>query len=253
VETLPFRVEMSARASDAAGVHDRLVLGYHAVSDVSTSRQVVSQAALREQVSELLGRGYVASTFNDAVTGRRAARTLALTFDDGERNVLEHGFPVLRELGVPATVFVPAGTVGSPGVLGWDELALLADEGWEIGSHGVSHARLTALDDEALEAELVDSRRAIKTRLGMACRSIAYPYGDADDRVRTAAARAGYTAGCTTGGTLGADVLGWPRVGVHGSDDLFLFRLKTSRSGRLLRGTPLRAPLDRAGRLARGV
>jgi peptidoglycan/xylan/chitin deacetylase (PgdA/CDA1 family) len=234
-------------------VPDRLVLGYHAVSDVTASRQVVSQEALRNQVSQLLARGYVAATFSEAVTDPALERVFALTFDDGERNVLEHGFPVLRELGVPATVFVPTGTVGAPGVLGWDDLALLTGEGWEIGSHGVSHARLTALDEGSLEAELVASRRAIETRLGTACRSIAYPYGDADDRVRAAAARAGYTAGCTTGGTLGADVLGWPRVGVHGSDDRFLFRLKTSRAGRLLRGTPLRATLDRAGRRARGV
>jgi len=87
--------------------------------------------------------------------------------------------------------------------------------------------------------------------LGRPCRSIAYPYGAFDERVRAAAARAGYTAGCTTAGTLRADVLGWPRVGVDGNDGRVLFRLKTSKLGRSLRGTALRDPCDHAGRVIR--
>lgn len=231
---------------------DRLVLAYHAVSDATASRQVVSQDALRKHISQLLARGYVAVTFSEAVTSPAPRRVFALTFDDAERNVLDFGFPVLRELGVPATVFVPSGTIGMPGVLGWDDLATLGAAGWEIGSHTVTHARLTGVDDAVLAAELGDSRREIESRLGRPCRSIAYPYGDVDDRVRAAAARAGYTAGCTTGGTLGTDALGWPRVGISGDDDQLLFRLKTSRVGRALRGTPLRGMLDRTGRIARG-
>jgi hypothetical protein len=95
------------------------------------------------------------------------------------------------------------------------------------------------------------SRELIEAQLGLQCRSIAYPYGESDERVRAAAGRAGYTAGCTTGGTRRADALGWPRVGIDGRDGTILFRLKTSRLGRSLRGTPLRASLDRAGRTVR--
>ena len=165
--------------------------------------------------------------------------------------MLEHAFAVLSELGIPGTVFVPVGAVGGPGLLDWDELACLADAGWEIGSHSLTHVCLTHLDDDTLDIELLSSREAIENRLGQMCRSIAYPYGASDERVRAAAARAGYTAGCTTGGTLRADALGWPRVGVHGNDGSVLFRLKTSRLGRSLRGTPLRGPCDRAGRAIR--
>ena len=145
----------------------------------------------------------------------------------------------------------PWGRSAGPEQLDWDELACLADAGWEIGSHSLSHARLTHLDDDALDRELRSSREAIENRLDRPCRSIAYPYGASDERVRAAAARAGYTAGCTTGGTLRADVLGWPRVGVDGNDGSVLFRLKTSKLGRSLRGTPLRDPCDHAGRVIR--
>ena len=216
-----------------------------------SSQQTVSQGTLRSHLAKLLSRGYVGMTFNRAVLEPSVSPRLAVTFDDGERTVLEHAFAVLSELGIPGTVFVPVGAVGGPGLLDWDELACLADAGWEIGSHSLTHVCLTHLDDDTLDIELRSSREAIENRLGQMCRSIAYPYGASDERVRAAAARAGYTAGCTTGGTLRADALGWPRVGVHGNDGSVLFRLKTRRLGRALRGTPLRRPCDRAGRAIR--
>lgn len=242
---------MSLQPSAAAGVRDRLVLGYHGVSDAVSSQLIVSTAALRRQLVSLLGSGYVGMTFNRAVLDPSASLRLAVTFDDGERNVLEHAFPVLSELGIPGTVFVPVGVMAGPEQLDWDELARLADAGWEIGSHSLSHVRLTHLEDDALHHELQSSREAIEDRLDRPCRSIAYPYGASDERVRAAAARAGYTAGCTTAGTLRADVLGWPRVGVDGNDGSVLFRLKTSKVGRSLRGTVLREPCDHAGRVIR--
>ena len=232
---------------------DRLVLGYHSVSASTRSRQTVTREALRRQVSMLLGQGYRATTFARAVLDPGSERVFAVTFDDGEQNVLEHGYPVLGELGVPATVFVAVGTVGTAGVLGWDELALLAGEGWEIGSHTITHALLPELDDGALEHEVRGSREELEGALGLPCRSIAYPYGAFDARVRAAVAAAGYSAGCTLESARPSDPLAWPRVGVDGNDGRLLFRLKTSRHGRRLRRTPLRGPLDRAGRAARAL
>ena len=242
---------MSLQYSTAAGVRDRLVLGYHGISDVASSPLTVSPAALRRQLGTWLDRGYVVTTFNRAVLEPLGLPRLAVTFDDGERNVLEHAFAVLSEFDVPGTVFVAVGTVGAPGSLDWDELAWLADIGWEVGSHSCSHPRLTSLDDDALDHELQGSRAEIERRLDRPCRSVAYPYGAFDERVCAAAARAGYTAGCTTGGTLRGSPLGWPRVGIYGSDGSVLFGLKTSRLGRWVRGTPVRDPVDRAGRMIR--
>lgn len=244
---------MSERYSVAAGVRDGLVLGYHGVTDRSASRQIVTRSDLRLQVAELLRRGYAGTTFSRAVLHSAAQRRLAVTFDDGEHSVIEHGFPVLSALGVPGTVFVVASLVGSPGSLSWHDLETLAEAGWEVGSHSVTHPRLTELGDAALDEELSRSRAVIEEMLGRPCRSIAYPYGVTDKRVEAAAARAGFTAGCTTDGTLRTNVLSWPRVGVDGLDGRLLLRLKTSRLGRGLRGTPLGAPLERTGRVVRAV
>lgn len=218
---------------------DHLALCYHAVSESARTTLIVRVADLRWQLVLLLGQGYEPVTFGRAAT---SPKTVAVTFDDGERNVHDLGLPVLAELGVPATVFVPVARIGRT-AMSWAELAHLAESGWEIGSHTLTHARLPALDDAALECELRGSREQIEDALGRPCRSIAYPFGDVDERVRAAASRAGYSRGATTSGALdSADALLFPRVGVDGRDGRLAFRLKTSRAGRRLRGSGLGRP-----------
>jgi peptidoglycan/xylan/chitin deacetylase (PgdA/CDA1 family) len=83
--------------------------------------------------------------------------TVVLTFDDGDRDNLEVAKPILEEHGLPATIFVATGYVGSGRDFWWDELeAFCASAGiasrelWEelTGSgHDERFARLDALWD----------------------------------------------------------------------------------------------------------
>ncbi len=243
---------------------DVLILSYHAISDGWPAALSVTPDALERQVSALLERGYRPATVHDAIHAPPAPKTLALTFDDAYRSVLDLGLPVLSRLGVPATVFAPTDYIGSgrpmvwPGIdnwvdgpharettpLSWDELRSLADAGWEVGSHTRSHPWLTSLSDDDLQDELRTSREQCEAELGGPCRSIAYPFGDHDDRVVAATAAAGYTAAVTVPDALVEDgPLRWPRVGIYHHDDTGLsFRAKVSPVVRALRRSPLAPP-----------
>ena len=139
------------------------------------------------------------------------SRGVALTFDDGFVNFATHGWPLLRERQLSATLYVATDRVGRDNgwdpadarvprlpLLGWDALCTLAGEGVEIGSHSRTHPRLTRLSDSALADEVGGSREAIASSLGSAPASFAYPYGDQDARVARAAEQAGYTNAVTT-------------------------------------------------------
>ncbi len=259
----------------AHGITTPLVLCYHAVSDKWESPLAVSREALRRQLSLLLDRGYKGTTFTAAITGKSDARTVAVTFDDGYRSVFEHAFPVLAEFGLPGTVFIPTGFVGWrqpmawPGIeqwatgahaeelvpMSWDNLRSLVTSGWEVGSHSVSHPRLTTVPDAVLRAELDDSRDECEQRLQTRCRSLAYPYGDHDRRVVEAAGQAGYDAAAVLDRTARAPrPLAWPRVGIYGADSHGRFRLKVSSLTRSRAGSAavvglnlLRRRLPRSG------
>jgi peptidoglycan/xylan/chitin deacetylase (PgdA/CDA1 family) len=117
-------------------------------------------------------------------------------------------FPVLERLGLPPTIFVCTSyaRTGAPLDIGelagddrdqlrtmtWDELRAHCERGVCVGSHGRSHAHLTELGDEQLRSELRDSKQEIEDELGRPCAELAYPYGEHDMRVRTAARVAGY-------------------------------------------------------------
>jgi peptidoglycan/xylan/chitin deacetylase (PgdA/CDA1 family) len=235
---------------------DTLVLCYHAVSERWSADLSVRPGDLRAQLELLAGRGYRGATFAEAVDGQPDGRRVAVTFDDAFRSVADLALPVLERLGWPATVFAVSDFAASgdplrwPGVdhwrgtphraelagLGWAELAELARKGWEIGSHTRTHPRLTALDDARLADELRESRLACEAALRRPCESLAYPYGDVDDRVAAAAGAAGYSiAAALPARYHRPQALRWPRVGVYHGDDLRRFRLKSSRATRALR------------------
>jgi peptidoglycan/xylan/chitin deacetylase (PgdA/CDA1 family) len=244
-----------------------LILCYHAVSDRFPASLSVSPSALREQLITLVRHGYRGATFSDALGRPSEGKTLVVTFDDAYRSVVRLGFPILDELGLPATVFAPTAFIGSERPMSWDgidrwhetahegelipcswqELETLVDAGWEIGSHTRTHPRLPELTDVVLASELQGSRRDCEDRLGVPCRSIAYPYGAVDERVADAVAEAGYSFAAELPGSFRMPFasLRWPRVGLYHRDAPWRFRLKTARFTRALRGTPAWGVIDR--------
>jgi peptidoglycan/xylan/chitin deacetylase (PgdA/CDA1 family) len=57
--------------------------------------------------------------------GTLPRRAVAVTFDDGYRDNLNVAKPLLSKVGVPATVFLSTGSIGSGRPFWWDELARL--------------------------------------------------------------------------------------------------------------------------------
>ena len=111
------------------------ILYYHRISD-ERDPLAVTPAAFRRQMDALAASGQrVVDLYEiDELALEPGEAAIALTFDDGYRDVLEHGLPVLREHGFPSTVFVVPGAIAgdrafswyAPGAMpplaGWDEL-----------------------------------------------------------------------------------------------------------------------------------
>jgi peptidoglycan/xylan/chitin deacetylase (PgdA/CDA1 family) len=236
-----------------------LLLAYHAVGTWSPALAIPEQA-LRTQLSLLRRRGYVGLTAAEAERRRQERtlppRTVVVTFDDGFRSVLR-ARPILEEAGFPATVFAVTSYVesgeplGWPGLenrhgslrgsdgdlqpLGWSDLELLRECGWEVGSHTVTHPLLPDVDDNRLEYELVASRLLLEQRLG-SCETLSYPYGRTDERTVATAAHAGYLAAFTLSRVHRADgSYRRPRLGLRGIDRGLRLRAQLSSGAALLR------------------
>ncbi|MGE3532903.1 MAG: polysaccharide deacetylase family protein [Steroidobacteraceae bacterium] len=95
-----------------------------------------------------------------------------------------------------------AGTLQMPEYarpMSFAELAQLASEGHEIGSHSMTHCMMTDCNDEELTYELTESRLKLQERLQKSkISSFCYPNGNFDDRTVAAVVRAGYFRAVTT-------------------------------------------------------
>lgn len=115
-------------AARALGREDPIVLMYHRVADSSLDPWdlAVHPKRFAEQMDVLCrARSPVPLDWlvGEIVAGRRPRRAVAVTFDDGYLDVLREGKPVLERFGVPATMFLTTGALGSASGFWWDRLA----------------------------------------------------------------------------------------------------------------------------------
>ena len=105
---------------------------------------------------------------------------IALTFDDGpSAENTPRLLDALKEYNAHATFFVVGYNVD-----GNEEIVKRAyEQGCEIGSHTLSHSKLTSLDDGALDSEIAGMEEKIRNITGQEIVTIRPPYGAVDDNV----------------------------------------------------------------------
>ena len=183
---------MTTRETGTVRTATSIILLYHRIGMPRPSSlvwgQYVAPPLFRSQLGCLAAEGWEGISLERAITGPSDGRnTFALTFDDAYLSVYEHAFPVLVERGLTATLYVVVDSVGT--VNQWDcqrgdcverimtlgQIREMADRGFEIGSHTLSHPHLTGLDDDRLRRELVDSKHRLEDLLGREVSSLSYP------------------------------------------------------------------------------
>ena len=168
------------------------VLFYHLVANRPLNHMCLPLEEFVRQM-EFLRRSYPLLSLEQAAArlGRDGSDevAVAITFDDGYRDntwAVEY----LRYFGIPACFFVSIGHVldGSPfehdrqrgfapQPLRETDVRRLADEGFEVGSHGIYHEDFGSLDGEASERVLSESRTLIAQVTGTFPEHFSFPKG----------------------------------------------------------------------------
>lgn len=226
------------------------ILCYHRFG-TGSNKMVVSPASFAAQLDWLAKHGYHVIRLSQLVgflAGREALppRSVVITFDDGYETVFRHAFPLLRQHGFPATLFVYTDFVGTGDGLGWSQLAEMARSGLvDIQAHSKTHRNLIERSPgetderyrQAVATELRAPREMLERRLSAAnvqVRHFAYPFGDANELVLDAMTHQRYELGVTVnpgGNAFFSHPLMLRRTMIFGDHDLedFKARLQTSR------------------------
>jgi peptidoglycan/xylan/chitin deacetylase (PgdA/CDA1 family) len=240
-------------------VRRSVILCYHGVG--ATNRQVdpgflrVRPSVFRSQLDLLLKAGFEFVTISEFAERSRGASPppglAALTFDDGMDDNYAVVLPILRELRLPATVYVPTSLIGKPNpwmasrsgarMMTEDELRELVAAGIEIGAHSATHPDLSALDYERCLREVTESRDVLERLLRTPVRSFAYPFCRYGDAALAAVRAAGFTTAVTCQGLGTWDPYELKRSLITGKDNLPVFLLKlTDRYHPLFESVPSR-------------
>jgi glycosyltransferase involved in cell wall biosynthesis/peptidoglycan/xylan/chitin deacetylase (PgdA/CDA1 family) len=239
-------------------------LCYHSIAAAGPPFLSVDPDLFERQLATLRRRGYRPGNLEALdrvrVGDRLSGRYAFLTFDDGYLDNHATALPLMQAYGFTGFLFVLPGRVDSADKLDWPEVSAeaaefpdlmrslswplveqMAEAGWEIGSHTLSHPHLTGIDDEALAQELLDSRRRIAERFG-SCETLSYPFGEWDERVARAVRAAGYKFAFTLpfGAQGKAGPLSIPRISVDHRDQEWRFAAKLSPAGRRLLLSPVK-------------
>jgi peptidoglycan/xylan/chitin deacetylase (PgdA/CDA1 family) len=235
-------LSMSVVQAASPGIASVPILLYHSIPGQSstTERYKVSVENFELQMQQLANWGYTTISIQDLVDhlyhgGPMPHRPVVITFDDGYRDVYDNAFPIMQSYGFTGTVYIVANRLNADGFLDREALKTLVENGWEIGSHSMTHTDLTQ-NHSLVRTEILQSRLDLNDALGIEVLTFAYPFGLLDGYISSKVYDYGYRSAVGVGilSTHSAGtVFNLSRREVRGGADLKAFMSLLPWSGRL--------------------
>ncbi|MBC8310955.1 MAG: polysaccharide deacetylase family protein [Candidatus Marinimicrobia bacterium] len=128
-----------------------------------------------------------------------------ILFDDGYASVYDIAFPLMQKYDFTGLIFPVVNYIGK--MNDWDvtfasfntakhvdvnQISVLANNGWEIGSHGLSHSAFTSMCDDQLKIELQQSKEILEDIVQQEVISITPPFSRWNQRVKDLILECGY-------------------------------------------------------------
>ncbi len=206
----PTATSTPSRVVIPAGSVTAPILLYHHVStnnDTQDSRYNIPPEKFEEQIKWLYDNHYQTINVSDLANliyngGEIPQRPVVITFDDGNIDVFNNAYPILKKYGFVATFYVVQIYVNGKDMVSTDQLKELYKNGWEIGSHSKTHAHLPGVSEDLLPDEIRLSKLNLEEKLGVPINSFAYPFGEINDNIIRLTSSYGYKSAVGLGNEL---------------------------------------------------
>jgi peptidoglycan/xylan/chitin deacetylase (PgdA/CDA1 family) len=182
-----------------------VILQYHHVSTETPRSTSVSPQEL-EQHMAYLAEYHTVISLETAVNGLTSKTpfpkgAVVITFDDGYKNILDNGHPILTKYGFEYTIFInPAQIDTLSSHLSWEEVKKMSNEGVTFANHTQDHLHLLdryPKESKAdwlarIEQNINAAEESLSQQLGYSKKWLAYPYGEFDVDIKAMLKEMGY-------------------------------------------------------------
>lgn len=149
------------------------ILCYHSIGQAASGVNDVKPEQFCRHIELALRLGFRFVPADQIARSGSTSMDLAITFDDGWTSVLSKATPILRDYGIPWSLFVVSSwsdhrsAWAKEFILPWREIDhLMANNNVQIGSHSVTHPDFGSIERAQMVDELCGSRETIQRRLG---------------------------------------------------------------------------------------
>tara|TARA_Y100000389_G_C17403316_1_gene486627 strand:- start:307 stop:1017 length:711 start_codon:yes stop_codon:yes gene_type:complete len=163
------------------------VLVYHSINN-DKSKLSLNVYSFDKQIAFLKKRGFQTTSFNKINKDKK--KQIIITFDDGYKDLLHLGLPILKKYNFEATCFLVSNLIGKKNswdslrddfkpkeLLNIDDINEWINNGMYIGSHSHNHNDLTKLKKLDLINDLDFSKKLLEDKFGQVIENFCYPFG----------------------------------------------------------------------------
>lgn len=183
-----------------------VVLMYHHVCKYDNTCDMdksfyIEPEVFEKQIDFLLKLKYTPITLKDLEKSYKdnlfilPKKPVLITFDDGWQDNYTNAYRILKEKNVKANIFLAYNYIGQKNCLTWEQITEMKKSGLiSFGSHTITHASLSKLNETEIVNELKESKRLLEEKLQQKINCFAYPKGAgaSDDKIRKMVFDTGY-------------------------------------------------------------
>lgn len=156
------------------------VLMYHEVSDeypTDSCHHTVDEFRNTLERFEKQGIAFIPiENLFAAHPGHQSIDKCVISFDDVPESFYKNAYPILKDKGIPFTLFLSQKYIGQEGFLSISQVRELSkDPLCTIGAHTISHCMLRKTNNS--KDEMLQSKQQLESLLNKEVKYLAYPYG----------------------------------------------------------------------------
>lgn len=91
----------------------------------------------------------------------RVRPIISIVFDDNSETVYTEAYPRMKALGLTGSQFIIGYNFGSAGIISKAQLAVMYNDGWDVGNHTTGHQNLTELTNDTDRISVIGGGKTV--------------------------------------------------------------------------------------------